>query len=45
VGQRERQVLLDELLDVRAPNILGLLELDDAQNLLRISIPELGSRE
>lgn len=33
VGKREAQVLLEELLDVRALDILGLLDLDDAENL------------
>lgn len=35
VGERELEVLGDELLDVRPPDVLSLLELDDAENLRR----------
>jgi hypothetical protein len=34
VGERELQVLGDELLDVGALDILVLLQLDDAENLV-----------
>jgi hypothetical protein len=33
VGQGERELLGDELLDVGALDILGLLDLDNAENL------------
>ena len=33
--QRELEVLLEELLDVRAADIVGLLDLDDLENLQR----------
>ena len=38
VGEGELEVLGDELLDVRPLDVLGLLELDDAENL------EMGQR-
>lgn len=34
MGQREAQVLGQELLDVGALDIVGLLELDDAEDLI-----------
>jgi hypothetical protein len=34
VGERELQVLGDQLADVRALDVLALLDLDDAENLL-----------
>lgn len=33
MGEREAEVFGEELADVRALDILGLLELDDAENL------------
>jgi hypothetical protein len=33
VGERERQLLGDELLDVRPLDVLGLLELNNAEDL------------
>lgn len=33
VGERERETLGDELLDVRALDVFGLLNLDNAENL------------
>jgi hypothetical protein len=33
VGKRELEALLDELLDVRAADIGGLLDLDDLEDL------------
>jgi len=33
VGEGEGEVLGDELLDVRALDVLGLLDLDDAEDL------------
>jgi hypothetical protein len=33
VGEREAQVLLGELADVRSLDVLSLLELDDAEDL------------
>jgi hypothetical protein len=33
VGQREREALGDELLDVRALDIIGLLNLDNTEDL------------
>ena len=35
MGERELEVLGDELLDVGPLDVLGLLELDDAENLGR----------
>lgn len=37
VGEGELEVLDEELLDVRPLDVLGLLELDDAENLRRVS--------
>lgn len=34
MGERELQVLGDELLDVGALDIIGLLQLDDAEDLV-----------
>jgi len=36
VGQREREVLGDELLDVGALDIIGLLDLDNAEDLFSV---------
>lgn len=33
VGKREREILGDQLLDVRALDVLGLLDLNDTENL------------
>jgi hypothetical protein len=35
VRQRELEVFGDELLDVRSPDVLGLLNLDDLEDLFR----------
>lgn len=36
VGQRELEVLGEELLDVRAADLVGLLDLDDLDDLQRV---------
>ena len=38
VGQRELEVLADELLDVRAFDLVGVGELDDFQDLSQESV-------
>lgn len=38
MGERELEVLGDELADVRALDVLGLLELDDAEDLAAVSV-------
>jgi hypothetical protein len=35
MGQRELEIFGDELLDVRSPDVLGLLDLDDLEDLFR----------
>ena len=36
VGQRELEVLGEELLDVRAADVVGLLNLNDLEDLCRV---------
>lgn len=36
MGEREAEVLGDELADVRALDVLGLLDLDDTEDLITI---------
>jgi hypothetical protein len=38
VGERELEVLLEELLDVRAADIGGLGDLDDLEDLLNLLV-------
>jgi hypothetical protein len=46
VGKRELEVLGEELLDVRAANAVGLLDLSNAENLVKLSAThEQTSRE
>jgi hypothetical protein len=38
VGQRELEVLGEELLDVRATDVVGLLDLNDLEDLRAVSL-------
>lgn len=45
MGEREREVLGDELLDVGALDVLGLLELDDTEDLSLVLVTSDLSRQ